>query len=130
MDIKNNRFRYLRLQKNISLSYLANELNNKYNLNISKGTISRWENGKSRPSYVNIKCLTDYYNVTIEYLLNTTDKIEIDIKNDGKIDTKTLSRNKQINSIRNILIESDLTKKEINLVKDYIDYLKYRTMKK
>ncbi|MFR7606008.1 MAG: helix-turn-helix domain-containing protein [Oscillospiraceae bacterium] len=40
---------------------------------ISTGNISDWKSGRSQPSLDKIRILADYFNVSIDYLLDRTD---------------------------------------------------------
>ena len=40
---------------------------------ISTGNISDWKSGRSQPSLEKIRILADYFNVSIDYLLDRTD---------------------------------------------------------
>lgn len=125
----------LRLKKVLSLESLAKELNAKYDLKISKGTISRWESGKSVPSYANLKCISDYYNVSTDYLLGFDDEngnsINIDSDNSSCLNKiKNKKKDKQVAAISNILNEDIFTTKEISLIKDYVEFIKYKLTNK
>lgn len=52
---------------------LAVELNSKYNLSLNKGMISKWENDKDEPRMQVVRCLADFFNVSLDYLLGLTD---------------------------------------------------------
>lgn len=40
---------------------------------VSQGSLSDWKNGKSRPKYESIKKIADYFDVSVDYLLNGPD---------------------------------------------------------
>lgn len=42
-------------------------------LNVSKQTISNWENGKRFPDIKTLIKLADFYNVSVDYLVGRTD---------------------------------------------------------
>ena len=42
-------------------------------LNISQNTISRYENGEREADYATLIRLADYFNVSLDYLLERTD---------------------------------------------------------
>ena len=65
------RLRELREKRNISLIKLAMDLG--MNLN----SISRYENGKHQADYKTLVAFADYFNVSIDYLLERTDNPEI-----------------------------------------------------
>ena len=53
----------LRREKNLSQPQLAKELN------VSKGMISFWENGKYEPTASNIIVVAKFFNISIDELL-------------------------------------------------------------
>ena len=62
----------LRTEREISLDLLVWDMNNKYSTNLSKGHISKWENGQNEPSLYYAKLFADYYNVSLDYLIGLT----------------------------------------------------------
>ncbi len=68
MNITGTILKDLRMKQQISLQELANELNAEFDAKISRGTLSRWENGKSVPGYTNLKNLAKHFNVTTDFL--------------------------------------------------------------
>ena len=65
------RLKELRKKKNISQLKLALDLNTNQN------TISRYETGEREPGIMELIKIADYFNVSIDYLLERTDKPEI-----------------------------------------------------
>ena len=67
----------LRLARNLNQVQLAEHLN------VSKQTISNWENGKSLPDIISVMNLSDLYGVTLDELLKgdqkMKEKMEMDI---------------------------------------------------
>lgn len=61
------RMKELRKKKNITQLKMA------LDLNTSQNTISRYENGEREPSLADLIKIADYFNVSIDYLLNRTD---------------------------------------------------------
>ena len=61
------RLKQLRKQKNISQLKLA------LDLNMSQNTISRYETGEREADYRALILIADYFNVSIDYLLERTD---------------------------------------------------------
>lgn len=71
---KNKRFfmkrlRELREKKGISQLRLA------LDLDLNQNSISRYENGEREASYKTLIALADYFGVSIDYLLERTDKM-------------------------------------------------------
>jgi len=65
------RLKELRKEKGISQLKLAMELSTNQN------SISRYENGKHQADYKTLVAFADYFNVSIDYLLERTDNPEI-----------------------------------------------------
>lgn len=65
------RLKELRKQKGISQLKLAMDLN------MNQNSISRYENEEREADYVTLIKLADYFNVSIDYLLERTDSPEM-----------------------------------------------------
>lgn len=65
------RLKMLRKQKGISQLKLAMDLN------MNQNSISRYENGERQADYRTLILFADYFNVSIDYLLERTDNPEI-----------------------------------------------------
>ena len=50
MDDLGNRLKALRAERNLSLDMVVYDMNQRYGIEITKGNLSRWENGKNTPS--------------------------------------------------------------------------------
>jgi len=61
------RLKFLREQKNISQVKLAMDLN------MNKNSISRYETGQREADYATLIKIADYFNVSIDFLLERTD---------------------------------------------------------
>ena len=61
------RLKYLREQRKISQLKLA------LDLNMNQNSISRYETGAHEADYATLIKLADYFNVSIDYLLERTD---------------------------------------------------------
>ena len=61
------RLRELRKQKNI------NQVNLAMDLETTQNTISRYETGEREADYATLIRIADYFNVSIDYLLERTD---------------------------------------------------------
>lgn len=61
------RLKELRLKHNITQIKLA------IDLNVNQNTISRYENGEREAGYNELIRIADYFNVSIDYLLERTD---------------------------------------------------------
>ncbi len=62
------RLQQLRKQKNLSQLQLAMALN------MNQNSISRYETGEREADYKTLILFADYFNVSIDYLLERTDK--------------------------------------------------------
>lgn len=65
------RLRYLRKQNNISQLKLAMDLS------LNQNSISRYENGEREAGYDLLIKIADYFDVSIDYLLERTDNPKI-----------------------------------------------------
>ena len=93
-----NRFKSLRLEKNMTQEILANAFNVKYHTTFNKSTISQYENDKRKPEVGILENWADFFDVSIDYLLcrtnlrNSEENIidthidDINLKNEIKID--------------------------------------------
>lgn len=62
--------RLARLSKGYTLEELSKIYNNKYDGGLSKGTLSKYENGKQEPMISTVKKLSSVLDVTADYLLD------------------------------------------------------------
>ena len=62
------RLRELRLERNISQQRLAMELS------MTQNTISRYENGEREPGIKELIRIADYFNVSLDYLLERSEQ--------------------------------------------------------
>ncbi len=65
------RLKFLRKAKNISQLKLA------LDLNMNQNTISRYETGEHQADYKTLIALADYFDVSIDYLLERTDNPKV-----------------------------------------------------
>lgn len=70
------RLKELRTSKDFTMDKLAEELNNKYGLKITKSMMSRWESGKAEPTNVFATAYAKYFNVKLDYILGLIDEKE------------------------------------------------------
>ena len=64
------RLKNLRKLKNMSQDKLAQTLNSKYDMKISKSMISRWEKGSTDPQMKYVRIIADYFQVDPNVLVN------------------------------------------------------------
>lgn len=68
------KLRELRIEKDLTMDMLVADLNAKFpELAMNKSMVSRWESNKNEPSLENVKYLSMYYDVSIDYILGLTD---------------------------------------------------------
>ena len=60
----------LRAQKNITQQELATKLN------VSKGAVAMWETGKRNPDNETLVRISEYFNISIDYLLGKTSDLQ------------------------------------------------------
>lgn len=70
------RLKELRTSKGFTMDKLAEELNNMYDLKITKSMMSRWESGKAEPTNVFATAYAKYFNVKLDYILGLIDEKE------------------------------------------------------
>lgn len=88
--------------------------------NVTKQTVSNWENGNRTPDTATLSKLADYFEVTVDYLLGRTDKRNF---NKTKLDEgiKTIAAHR-------INPHEDLPDDAIEKINEYIEMiaLKYK----
>lgn len=88
LDDFGKRLRSLREERDLSLDMVVYDIDQKYTIELTKGHLSRWENGKNLPSVRYAAYLAKYYNVSLDYLIGLTDV---------KTPTNLLARKKEDN---------------------------------
>lgn len=68
------RFKSLRLEKNMKQEELINDFNAKYHYNFSKSAVSQYENNKRIPEIQALNDFSNYFNVSVDYLLGRSNK--------------------------------------------------------
>ena len=72
-----NRLKELRKAKGLTLDELSKGLKEKFEVSLSTGQLSSYENGRRSPRSENTwKTIADYFNVSVSYLLGYSDKKE------------------------------------------------------
>ncbi len=80
------KLKYLRNLNNISQKELAEKLN------ISRESISKYEKNEQEPSFATLKKIAKYFNVTIDYLLDSSDENLVLISKEDLQKLKTASQ--------------------------------------
>ena len=69
------RLREIRENRDLSLEMVSKEVMERYGVRISKGKLSKWENDINLPRLSEISALVKYYNVSLDYIIGSTDKM-------------------------------------------------------
>ena len=69
------RLREIRESRDLSLEMVSKEVMKRYGVRISKGKLSKWENDVNLPRLSEISALVKYYNVSLDYIIGSTDKM-------------------------------------------------------
>ncbi|MFL0168661.1 helix-turn-helix domain-containing protein [Candidatus Clostridium helianthi] len=136
MNITGKILKNLRLNKNITLDQLADEINEMFKISITGSMLSKWETGKANPIYDHLKRLASYYNVTTDFLLGFNQDEKLDLgtttnnninNNNNNLDTNGKFRcSKKPNNIKRLvkLLEDDkITNKDVVILKDLVQVL-------
>lgn len=131
MNITGTILKELRMKKNITLEQLANEINEMFNINLTKSMISKWETGKSAPVYDHLKRLAIYYDVTTDFLLgfdhHEESKITVDLNNHLSAEKTRIRNSKKFyirESINKILEYDQFTTKDLLFIQNFINFFK------
>ena len=113
MDLQKNslseRLKELRTKQNISQYTLAE------NLNLSRGLLSNYEQGRREPDYDTLLLIANYFDVSVDYILGVTE-----VK-------KRLLHNNMSDKYKRLMISIlDLSKQSLEELEKYIDLLKLR----
>ncbi|GIM32757.1 MAG: helix-turn-helix transcriptional regulator [Paraclostridium bifermentans] len=92
--------------------------------NVTKQTVSNWENGNRNPDSSTLSKLADYFGVTVDYLLGRTDE-----RNTHKEKPKLDPSIKTIAAHRIGDIE-DLSDEAIEKINEYIEFIRTQQNKK
>lgn len=68
------RFKELRKEMDLTQDDLVNKFNSQFNTSFNKSTISQYENDKRKPEVNILENWSDFFNVSIDYLLGRTDE--------------------------------------------------------
>lgn len=118
MDTFGERFKSIRLSRNLTQEQLINEFNELYGYAFTKGTISQYENNRRTPGMSVIKKFVEYFNVSIDYLLGSDLHVikEIGYNYPLYIDSKFIDIKELFNLIKSLADEDTIEsgKKAIN----------------
>lgn len=112
----------LRLNKKITLDQLAIEMNEKFNIKITRSMLSKWETDKAAPVYSHLKHLALYYNVSTDFLLDFN-KYGKEISCDLEVDRKKRVTSRKFRTIEEtikLLNDDRFSNKDIKFIRDFI----------
>lgn len=67
------KLKQLRTERDLTLDMVVYSINQEYNIEFTKGNLSRWENGINLPSLRLAAYLAKFYGVSLDYLIGNTD---------------------------------------------------------
>lgn len=70
----NEKIRILRTQVGMSQQQLADALN------VSRAAVAKWENGNGIPDVDNLKAISEYFLVSVDFLLYDTEAMDVTVK--------------------------------------------------
>lgn len=73
MSITGDRIRLLRTRASLTQEELAQKLRDVYDTKTDRVMISKWEIGFQEPETFSIKCLSELFKVSMDYLIGKTD---------------------------------------------------------
>lgn len=77
-----DQLRKLRKSKKLSQDKLAGLINSKFDTNVNKGMISKWENNKEMPTSDNMYRLTQVLDCDLSYIMGFTEELHSDVNSD------------------------------------------------
>lgn len=101
------RFKELRIDKNLKQQELADDFNKIYGHTFSKSSISQYENNKRRPETDALINFATYFGVSLDYLVGLSDNKNFDSP-DKNIDLMS----EVINSVSKILEDANTSQKD------------------
>lgn len=66
------RLKELRIERDMTMDMVVYDMRQRYQIEITKGRLSKWENEVNTPSLRMAKYICLYYNVSLDYLLGLT----------------------------------------------------------
>jgi len=64
----------LRKQNGLTQTQFADKLNERYNLNIERSMVSKWETGTQSPMIYTVGCIASFFGVSIDFLTGAEKK--------------------------------------------------------
>lgn len=96
-------FSNLLQERNTNTSKLSKEIG------ISEAVLSKWKNGKTNPNYDNIKKLSQYFKVSINYLFEVEEEPKgINISNNENVNNNNIAYKNFSNNIELSYLEMEI----------------------
>lgn len=73
LSIVGERLKQLRSERQLTMEMVVTDMNHKFEIEITRGNLSRWENGVNLPTLRMAAYLCKYYGVSLDYLMGLTD---------------------------------------------------------
>lgn len=116
-NITGKRLKELRESAGFTMQEEADVLNKTFNLQITRGMMSRWESGKAQPSNIFLSAYARYHNMDLNYIIGLTDVKknleekyileEVSIKNSiNERESKLLEKFRALPEARKLKIEA------------------------
>ncbi len=115
LDDIGNKIKALRTGRQLTQDQLAKLINKKFNANISKSMISKWENNKEIPTLENVRMLVSFLGCTLDYLIG------IDVKEENQLTTTELIAWFKANKEKLSSLSKEDSQKIIKLIDLYLD---------
>lgn len=73
LKIVGQRLKALRTERQLTMDMVVEDVNAKYNIELTRGHLSKWENSVNVPTLRLAAYLCLYYGVSLDYLMGLTD---------------------------------------------------------
>lgn len=117
------RFKELRLDKNLKQQELADNFNRIYGYTFSKSSISQYENNKRRPETDALIDFAKYFNVSIDYLVGLSENKNPCVENEVSVTNKDI-----LDNIKGLFLYSKINRKEKDLLFKNISNLYFESL--
>ena len=67
------RIKLLRKERELTMDMLVEDVNSRYDIELNKGLVSRWERQENEPALAYARLFADYFGVSLDYLSGTTE---------------------------------------------------------
>ena len=134
MNTLGENIKYYRNISGYTQETLTKTLRNKYNLRVTRPTISRWESGEQTPSIYYLKCLSETFDISLDTLCDTkSDYIKVIAADTMSSSPTVISTTPKVDPLqqkRNILADriknSDYTNEELDKIEQMLNLVIYR----